>query len=130
MDLSFTAMYYSQLYDFFMSSGLYYWYGLSFVLAIIVYFHSGMSGNEPALAWAFLTFAIPIIGLLIYILDFICLYRGVCRKKEDKEYSKKLKTMWEKDEGKMEIENEWEDTGISEKKSVHKSENMEPYRKR
>ncbi len=107
--------YYHGLYLFMLQYG--YLYLISLVLAIIVYFHAMLRGGEPALTWAFITFALPIVGALLYLIYFLCSWKNLCVSRKEREKAR-------------EIVKKWEDTEISEKNDARDSENREPYRRR
>ena len=107
--------YYHLLYDFMLQYG--YLYAISLVLAIIVYFHAVFKEVEPALTWAFITFALPIVGALLYLIYFLCSWKNLCVSRKEREKAR-------------EIVKKWEDTEISEKNDARDSENREPYRRR
>ena len=115
-DISMLTMSYCHgLYLFMLQYG--YLYQISLVLAIIIYFHAMLRGGEPALTWAFITFALPIVGALLYLIYFLCSWKNLCVSRKEREKAR-------------EIVKKWEDTEISEKNDARDSENREPYRRR
>ncbi len=83
---------YLGVYEFMLRFG--FWYGISLILAIVVYFHALLSGIEPPMVWAFITFAVPVVGAIIYSVYFICFWKGLCVSAEEKEHAKEVIEKW------------------------------------
>ena len=107
--------YYQGLYFFMLRYG--YLYVISLVLAIIVYFHAIFRDVGSALTWAFISFAFPIVGALLYLIYFLCSWKNLCVSRKEREKAR-------------EIVKKWEDTPISEDDSPSSVKDHEPYRKR
>ena len=85
--------YYNNLYSLMLQYG--YLYLISFVLAILVYFHALFEEVEPALTWAFLSFIFPFIGALLYLIYFICSWKNLCVSRKEKEKAREVIKKWE-----------------------------------
>jgi hypothetical protein len=111
-------MYYHELYSFMLEYG--YLYAISLVLAIIVYFHAFFKGVEPALTWAFISFAIPVVGALLYLIYFLCSWKGLCVSRKEREKAEEIVKKWEN----QTAEND------SDTDNRPAMDNTEPYRKK
>ncbi len=127
---------YAAVYDFMLKYG--YLYAMSLVLASIVYFHALISGIEPPMVWAFLAFAVPFIGALLYVIYFVFSWKNLLVSREEREKAREIVKKWEDTPLSEETKSEAHKTEKGKDRIMHekhkwvvKNENVtEPYRKR
>ncbi len=112
--------YYNNLYSLMLQYG--YLYAISFVLAILVYFHALFREVEPALTWAFITFIFPFIGALLYFIYFICSWKNLCVGRKEKEKAREVMKKWEDTPTTAEIKKRGEDIPTTERKEKDKED--------
>ena len=96
MGMSFIPLsYYHALYYAILEYGI--WYVLSLGLAIMVFVHAWLRDVASALAWAFITFAVPVIGFALYIVYYLCSWKNLCASRKEREAAKEILKKWKEE---------------------------------